>query len=87
MSDDVRRIILKAVQDASGVLDRPEVYQALMRDNDLNLLQLGLDSLTLLEVAMQIEDEAGIEMDTDILDDHPMLNDLARVLAQDIRAA
>jgi acyl carrier protein len=82
--EDARKHILAAIHSASSVLDNPRyVGLATTPDMDVGFDDLGLDSLAAMEICMELEEKAGIEIDLGDLAIHPSVNLLAKhVVAQ-----
>jgi acyl carrier protein len=76
---EARKHILAAIHSASSVLDEPR-YAGLATTPDMDVAfdDLGLDSLAAMEICMELEDKAGIEIDLGDLAIHPSVNLLAR---------
>lgn len=73
---DVREIVIKALDRAAGLLTEPGTARLVMTGGDLDLAGLELDSLTNLELIMEIEDIFGIELDAEIVAAQQTLNAL-----------
>lgn len=64
----IRALAIEALHRSTGLLNDP-AFAALRRDTtrDLAFSEIALDSLSTLEVLMEIEDATGIELDPDLL--------------------
>jgi acyl carrier protein len=67
LKDDVRDAVIAALDRATGVLNRPEHARALMAGGDLRFDAIGIDSLSLFEMIMEVEERLGLELDADLV--------------------
>jgi acyl carrier protein len=65
MADEMRDLVIAALNKATGVLNTPEFARAVLAGQDLEFDSFDMDSLTLFEVVMSLEDRLGIELDAD----------------------
>ncbi|MFT5628865.1 MAG: acyl carrier protein [Gammaproteobacteria bacterium] len=77
----IRNLTLEAFSIYAGLNDNPIVAGAILRQENFALKPLGLDSLSLMEVSMHLEDGLGIELDVDELQGCDTLNGLVDHLA------
>ena len=70
MMDAVREVVIGALHKATGVLNTPERARALLSGEDLAFSEIDMDSLSLFEVIMEVEDRFGIELDADLVAGH-----------------
>jgi len=77
--EDARAQIIVAIDAATSILSEPR-FAGRIRDPefDVEFADLGLDSLAAMEICMELEEKAGIEIDLGDLAIHPSLNMLAR---------
>lgn len=71
--DDLRTVVVNALHAATGVLNDPVRGRALLAGEDLSFAELDIDSLTMLEMLMEIEDQLGLEIDADEVAEHETL--------------
>ncbi len=60
-----RDAVIAALQEAAGVLDHPEIAPRLLKGGDVPFDEIEIDSLGVFEVIMHLEEEFGIELDSD----------------------
>lgn len=77
----IRNLTLEAFSRYAGLNDNKLVAGAILHQENFALKLLDLDSLSLMEVSMHLEDGLGIELDVDELQDCETLNDLVDHLA------
>lgn len=65
MTQHIRAVVIAALDKAIGVLNTPATARALMGGQDLAFDAVEIDSLSLMEMVMQIEDVLGVELDAD----------------------
>jgi acyl carrier protein len=65
MSDRLRKVVIEALNKASGALNEPEMARTLMSGGDVPFAELDMDSLTMFEMIMDVEEKLGIELDAD----------------------
>lgn len=80
MSAPIRDVVIRALHNAAGVLNRPEHARELLAGRDLHLEALDLDSLTIFEVLMEIEDALEVELDADAMVSQESVNGLVAYL-------
>lgn len=73
---ELRNLTLDAFRLYAGLSDNASVASAILRQENFALKSLDLDSLSLMEVAMHLEDGLGIELDMDDLQECHTLDDL-----------
>ena len=73
----VRALALEALHKATGLLDDP-AHARLRQDGDRDVAfaELELDSLSTLEILMELEDATGLELDPELLPELATLNGL-----------
>jgi acyl carrier protein len=86
MTTDTRMVVIRALDKATGVLNMPAIARGLMAGGDLRFDELDLDSLTNLEMIMEIEDSLGLELDADKVARHPTLDTLVAWLEAQVAA-
>lgn len=86
MSDPIRDVVIRALDKATGVMNRPDMARGLMNGGDLHFEELELDSLTNLEMIMEIEDSLGLELNADEVTQHQSLNALVGWLGGKVAA-
>lgn len=59
---NIRQSIIVALDQTTGLLDRPALAPVVLSGGDFDLSQLDIDSLSTYEVIMQLEDEFGIDL-------------------------
>ena len=77
---DIRKIVIDALQLATGFLDDADTMKAILSRQDLRFEDLDLDSLSRFEVIMEIEDKLSIELDDDEVVQFATLHQLIRYL-------
>ena len=77
-----RKHILKAINATTSILDEPR-FAACVADPGQNIpfADLELDSLAAMEICMELEEKAGIEIDLGDLAVYPSVNELAEHVA------
>lgn len=65
MSGDLRGLVVAAIDRATATLNRPDLARELAEGRDIAFDRLEMDSLSLFEVVMEIEDQLGLELDAD----------------------
>lgn len=65
MTEDIRGIVVQALDRATGVLNTPDLAREIHGGRDVGFDRLQMDSLSLFEVIMEIEDRLGVELDAD----------------------
>jgi acyl carrier protein len=78
---DIRRILIEALDDVAGIRGDPRFADAVLRDGDLSLADLEIDSLARFEVMMHLEEALGIELDDDEIAGAATLDGLVRHLS------
>ena len=81
--EDTRASIFAALHKARGVLNDP-VMEARSRNHaaDVSFAELELDSLSAMELCMNVEEDVGVEIELGELALHPSVNALAAALAK-----
>lgn len=82
---DVRNVAIGALHKAAGLLDHAERARTVLSGGDVAFDALEMDSLSRFEAIMQIEDELGLELDDDEVQDLATLNALVAFLEQRLR--
>jgi len=74
----IRALVIEALHRATGLLNEP-AFAGLRGDatRDLAFADIELDSLSILEVLMELEDATGVELDPDLV---PELGTLDRLV-------
>jgi acyl carrier protein len=65
MTLPLRATVIAALDSVTGVMNQPDTARALMAGGDLLFDTLDIDSLSLMEMVMALEDALGIELDGD----------------------
>lgn len=65
MTQHIKSVVIAALDRAIGVMNTPATARALMRGQDLTFDTVEIDSLSVMEMVMQIEDVLGVELDAD----------------------
>jgi acyl carrier protein len=79
--EEARDQILMAIHFAIGALDEKQVANILAaRGGDVDLSDLGLDSIATMEMCLEIEEKTGIELDFGDLAQHFSVNALAKYM-------
>jgi acyl carrier protein len=86
MTQDIRAVVVSALDAVAGVLNRPDMARTLMAGQDLAFDVVEIDSLSLLELVMQIEDALGVELDADEVAAQGSINGLVRFLQPRVAA-
>ena len=83
----IRALVVKALDDTADILSNARFAQALAAGQDIDLEDIGVDSLSRFEAIMQIEEALGIELDDDELAEQQTLNGLVTFLEQRVGVA
>ena len=83
----IRALVVKALDDTDDILSNARFAQALAEGQDIDLEDIGVDSLSRFEAIMQIEEALGIELDDDELTEQQTLNGLVAFLEQRVGVA
>jgi acyl carrier protein len=83
----IRALVVKALDDTADILSNARFAQALAEGQDIDLEDIGVDSLSRFEAIMQIEEALGIELDDDELTEQQTLNGLVAFLEQRVGVA
>lgn len=78
---DVRGVVIGTLNEMAGLSDHPMAPAGLEKGKDFDLSLLEMDSLTLTEVAMALEDAFDLELDLDELTEQQTLNGLVAFIA------
>jgi acyl carrier protein len=65
MTDQLRDTVISALNKATGLLNNPELARPLMAGQDLSFEVFEMDSLSLFEVIMDLEERLGLELDAE----------------------
>ena len=80
MNTEIRDVVVRALDEAVGILRDPAHGPAVLRGEDLKFADLDLDSLSTFEMLMFIEDELGIDIELDEVEDLPGIAALTQYL-------
>lgn len=80
VNDHVRSVVISALDKAAGLLDRPIYARDVLAGRDVDLGGLDLDSLTIFEIVMELEDNLGLELDAEHVARQPTLSALVAFL-------
>jgi acyl carrier protein len=80
MSDSLRDVVVAALNKATGVLNEPEMARQILSGADVAFADLDLDSLTMFEMIMEIEEQLGIEMNLDAVAEAKGLDEVVAYL-------
>jgi acyl carrier protein len=83
----IRALVVKALDDTADILSNARFAQALAEGQDIDLEDIGVDSLSRFEAIMQIEEALGIELDDDELTEQQTLNGLVAFLEKRVGVA
>jgi acyl carrier protein len=86
MTQDIRTVVIAALDVVAGVMNRPDMARPLMAGQDVAFDAVDIDSLSLLEMVMQIEDALGVELDADEVAAQGSVDGLVRFLARRVAA-
>lgn len=67
MTDAIRDTVIAALNSATGVLNKPQFARPLMSGGDVRFDAMEIDSLSLFEIIMEVEERLGIELDADLV--------------------
>ena len=84
---DIRKTVIAALDKSINVLRDPEIGPRLLKGEDVAFDDMELDSLSVFEVLMFVEEELGIELETDEIEDIETVNGLVDFLTNNARAA
>lgn len=87
MTDQVRAEVIRALDAVTGILNQPDVAHRLMAGDDVAFADLDLDSLSTLEMIMQIEDRFGVELDVDMVSQQVSVDGLVGWLERNVAPA
>lgn len=76
MNEEIRKAVVDALHAATGVLNDPVAGRTLLAGEDFRFASLEMDSLTLFEMMMNIEEALGLELDADEVAEHETLSAL-----------
>jgi acyl carrier protein len=82
MTVSLRDVVIGALDRVTGVMNVPATARGLMAGQDLAFDTLDIDSLSLLEIVMQLEDALGVELDADEVAAQRSVDGVVRFLAQ-----
>lgn len=85
-AQDIRRIVIDALDAAAGIRGDPRFAGPLLRGDDVAFADLEIDSLSRFEVMMHLEEALGIELDDDEVAEAATLDGLVRHLARAVGA-
>jgi acyl carrier protein len=85
--EKTRKLLIEALQKSTGFLNDAKVASKVLTGHDLPLDSLGLDSLTVMEAVMFLEDELEIELEIDIFNNVASLNELVKVIEKHVNAS
>jgi acyl carrier protein len=87
MTDALRHTVISALNKATGLLNNPELARPLMAGQDLAFEAFEMDSLSMFEVIMELEERLGLELDADQVAASLSVNGLVAHLRTRIDAA
>ncbi len=76
-----RDIVIEALNKATGILNEPEMARRILGGGDVRFDEMEIDSLSLFEVIMEVEERLGIELDADLVAAQPSIDAFAGYLA------
>ena len=79
---DLRRIVLDALRAHAGLDQTPEAARKIAIGEDVAFSELDMDSLTGMEVAMQIESDLDRDLDLDEIEQAGSVDGLVDYLAR-----
>ena len=77
---NTRKVLIDALQASTGFLHDAKVAAKVLTGGDLPFDALALDSLTVMEVVMSVEDALDLELEIDIFNNVVSLNALVAVI-------
>jgi acyl carrier protein len=80
MTTDLRDMVLAALNKATGLLNIPEFARTVLSGRDLTLDQIEMDSMTMMEVIMYLEERLGIDLEADKISEQGSVNQLVEYL-------
>jgi Phosphopantetheine attachment site len=86
MTQQIRTVVIAALDRVAGVMNIPATARALMAGQDMAFCDVEIDSLSYLEIVMQIEDALGVELDADEVAAQGSVDGLVRFLQHRIAA-
>ena len=84
---DVRTKVIATLDEMAGLSDHPSAPAGLSKGKDFDLSLLEMDSLTLTEVAMELEEAFDLELDLDELTEHKSLNQMVAFLEERVQGS
>ncbi len=85
MSASLRRQDIVSIMIDLGLVEEPEATDT--PPSDVQFADLGMDSLTVLDFCMQLEEKTGLSVEPGDLASHPSLHALAAFLEEKGRGA
>jgi acyl carrier protein len=80
--DEARAVLVRTLIEVAGVLDNSDIGPKLASGENMRIEELDMESLSILEWGLAIEEETGIEIDTTELKAFSTLDELAAHLAR-----
>ncbi len=80
MSEQVRQVVVAALDKAAGAAGPARLCRDVLAGRNVELAGLDLDSLTIFEIVMELEDNLGLELDAEHVANQPTLSDLVAFL-------
>ena len=79
---DIRNAVIAALDQTTGLMDRPSLASVVLSGGDFALAELDIDSLSTYEIIMQLEDALGIDISPAAIASTTTLADLVDVVTR-----
>lgn len=86
MTKDVETFLYETLEKTLEYHATPEQLDALRKRADLDIESLALSSLHTVEVQMELEDELGVDVETDEFGDVKTISDLVKLVETRLKA-
>lgn len=87
MTKSIRDTVVTALHQATGLLNDPDLAREVLAGRNIAFSRIEMDSLSLFEVIMEIEEELDLALDADEISDLPDLNALIAFLGSRVSVA
>jgi acyl carrier protein len=81
----VRKAVVDALQSTTGILNNPNFSAAVLKGENVELDALGIDSLSMMQTLMLVEESLDTELNTELFADSSSLNDLVKAVHDFVR--
>jgi acyl carrier protein len=84
--DEARAHVISAVHLAAGSLNESHIWNKLAGPDDVKFSEMEIDSLSAMQICLEIEEKTGIEIDLGDLARYPSVNALAEFMVGEAQA-